>query len=107
MLKGKSMYDIKTQIGDVRYNASEQCFEALVTFHTPTGRVRVAASFAAPMSTEFETASRGLWQSALDGLDRPGALQSRVSEARTVPLRSPRPRLRLNSVSRFFGKQAA
>ena len=41
------MNELKTQIGEVRYNAAEQCFEALVTFHTDAGRVRVVADFPA------------------------------------------------------------
>ena len=39
------MTESQTQIGDMRYNAAEQRFEALVTFHTDAGRVRVASSF--------------------------------------------------------------
>lgn len=102
------MDEIKTQIGEVRYNAAAQCFEALVTFHTPSGRVRVAAQFDAPMCTEFETASRGLWQAALDQLDRPGALQSRQCIERAVPApRSARPRQFMHGMSRLFGKLAA
>lgn len=101
------MNELKTQIGEVRYNAAEQCFEALVTFHTDAGRVRVVADFPAPITTDFETASRGLWQAALDRLERPGALQSRLSAPRVVPPRKPRPNLTLQTVSQFFGKRAA
>ena len=103
------MNEFKTQIGDVRYNAVDQCFEALVTFYTPSGRVRVAAQFQAPLSTEFSTASQGLWNAALAQLDAPGSLQSRQTVERVVPPRKPRPRLNfsLQSVTTFFGKLAA
>ncbi len=79
------MMNAKTQIGDVTYNAATQCFEALVTFYTERGAVRVASTFKAPVSTEFETAVKGLWQNAQSSLDRPDALQACLLTPRTVP----------------------
>lgn len=75
------------RIHDVRYNAVDQCFEALVTLHTPGGRVRVAAQFDAPMTTDFEAASRGLLNVALMALSDRTALKSRQMRAPIVPPR--------------------
>ncbi|CUH79940.1 hypothetical protein [Tropicibacter naphthalenivorans] len=72
------MPDYKTQIGDVSYNAADECFEALVTFHTDHGPRRVAASYCAPLTASFERVSAGIWNAALDRLDRPEAMQSRM-----------------------------
>lgn len=71
------MSDMTPRIHDVRYNAVEQCFEALVTLHTPQGRLRVASQFTAPMTTDFEDAARGLLNTALAALGNPNALVSR------------------------------
>ena len=81
------MSDMTPRIHDVRYNAAEQCFEALVTLHTPAGRVRVASQFAAPMTTEFEAASRGLLNTALIALSDKDALKSRQMKTPIVPPR--------------------
>ncbi|WP_353473675.1 hypothetical protein PVT71_06425 [Salipiger sp. H15] len=81
------MTEMRTQIGDMRYNAAEQQFEALVTFHSDAGRVRVASSFRAPVTTQPDAAERILVSRALALLDREGTLQ-----ARTPPLPSERQR---------------
>ena len=73
------MTESQTQIGDMRYNAAEQRFEALVTFHTDAGRVRVASSFDAPVTTQPDAAERVLLARALAALDQPGTLQSRMT----------------------------
>ena len=39
------MIQSHAQIGNLTYNAGEECYEALVTFHTDEGRLRVASSF--------------------------------------------------------------
>lgn len=75
------------RIHDVRYNAAEQCFEALVTLHTPAGRVRVASQFAAPLHADFEAASRGLLNAALIALSDKAALKSRQMKTPIVPPR--------------------
>ena len=70
------MPDIKTQIGEITYNCAEECFEALVTFHTTYGPHRVASRFEAPLTAEFEELSDGLLQNALASFARPDRLQS-------------------------------
>ena len=82
------MSDMTPRIHDVRYNATEQCFEALVTLHTPAGRVHVASQFNAPITTEFEAASRGLLNAALLAMTDQSALKSREMRAPVVPPRS-------------------
>ncbi|EBA05615.1 hypothetical protein [Sagittula stellata] len=82
------MSDMTPRIHDVRYNAAEQCFEALVTLHTPGGRVRVASTFSAPMTTDFEAASRGLLNTALMALGDRAALKSRELRTPIVPPRT-------------------
>ena len=58
------MIRTKHQMSDVIYNAAEQMFEALVTFHTSDGRMSYAATFAAPLTTSYETAAAGLIRDA-------------------------------------------
>ncbi|MBE9637625.1 hypothetical protein [Salipiger mangrovisoli] len=81
------MTEMRTQIGEMRYNAAEEQFEALVTFHSDAGRVRLASTFKAPVTTPPEVAERVLMSRALGLLDREGTLQ-----ARTAPLPSERQR---------------
>lgn len=66
------------RIDQVRYNAAEQCFEALVTVVTPQGLLRVASQYAAPVTTDFEEAARGLWMRARLSLGTPERLQLRL-----------------------------
>lgn len=84
---------MKTQIGDVHYNAADQCFEALITFHLNEGRVRVASQFEAPLTADFEAVSAGLWQNAVAALQRPGAMTARLQAPRVVPPRMTKPDL--------------
>ena len=63
------------RIDQVRYNATEQCFEALVTVVTPQGLLRVASQYVAPITTDFEEAARGLWMRARQYLGTPERLQ--------------------------------
>ncbi|KMK65297.1 hypothetical protein [Puniceibacterium sp. IMCC21224] len=72
----------KTQIGSVSYNAATQSFEALVTFHTDQGRVRVASQYPAPLATDFSVAANGLWNEALRRIDLPGSLRARLQSER-------------------------
>lgn len=80
----------KTQIDNVTYDASIQSFQALVTFHTAQGRVRVATTFEAPLNTEFDAACDGLWKAARKMLDQPDALQSRLHARRVAAVRHQR-----------------
>ena len=66
------------RIDQVRYNAAEQCFEALVTVVTPQGLLRVASQYAAPVTTDFEEAARRLWMRARLSLGTPERLQLRL-----------------------------
>lgn len=76
------MSQIKTELGEIAYNPASESFEALVIFHTIAGPQRVAASFRAALSAEFETISDGLLRDALNNFARSGALKSRL---RMVP----------------------
>ncbi|MFW2544115.1 hypothetical protein ACN2XU_15885 [Primorskyibacter sp. 2E107] len=80
----------KTEIGEIRYNAVEQCFEALVTFHGTTGTRRVPSSFHAPLDTEFETVGKALLQTAMTRINRPEQIRSRLEKA-PAPLPKPQP----------------
>lgn len=82
------MQTSRTQIGDVTYNAATQSFEALVTFHTESGRVRVAAEFQAPLSEDFETVAEGLWRDALDRRVDPLALHARLDANSVITRRN-------------------
>lgn len=75
------MCESTSRIEQVRYNAAEQCFEALVTLHTDTGAVRVASRYAAPLSAEYEDVTEKLHEDALRKRDADGALKSRISDA--------------------------
>lgn len=71
----------KTEIGEIRYNPSDQSFEALVTFHGTTGTRRIPASFRAPLTAEFDFISKGLYQAAMARINRPGQMKSRLEQA--------------------------
>lgn len=75
------MCETTTRIEQVRYNAAEQCFEALVTLHTEAGAVRVASQYAAPLSAEYEDVTEKLYEDALRKNAAHGALKSRISDA--------------------------
>lgn len=79
------MSDIKTQLGDVTYNAATERFEALVTFHTPLGRFSIAASHGAPLSAAFDEIADGLLRDALTGFTRSDRLRSRLAPAQPLP----------------------
>lgn len=79
------MQQIKTEIGDVRFNAQTGKFEALVTFHKEGVRTRVAAEYEAPITTDFEAASRGLWHAALRQIGAPASLRAQTVIKRAEP----------------------
>ncbi|WP_146592381.1 hypothetical protein [Puniceibacterium confluentis] len=81
------MQTSRTQIGDVTYNAVTQSFEALVTFHTQAGRIRVAAQYEASLAEDFELVTEGLWQDALNRRQDPNALHARLEAHRVVSRR--------------------
>lgn len=80
----------KTQIGEIRYNPAEQCFEALVTFHGTTGTRRIPASFAAPLSADFDLVAKGLMDRATATINRPEQMKSRLER---MPTPAPKPQL--------------
>lgn len=82
------MQTSRTQIGDVSYNAASQSFQALVSFHTQGGRVRVAAEFESPVSEDFEVVTEGLWQDALRRRNDPHALHARLEAHRVISRRN-------------------
>lgn len=84
------MAELKTQISGVRYNAAEEQFEALVTFHGDFGRHSIAATSRAPLTAEFEQITDELLRDALRHLNDPSALQAHVAQA---PFRSLSPSL--------------
>lgn len=59
------MQTVPLQLNDVIYNAATQSFEALVTVHDTSGSRRYACSINAPITMEFEEASKGLSTQAL------------------------------------------
>jgi hypothetical protein len=72
------MSSLTPRIDQVRYNAAEQCFEALVTVITPQGVLRVASQFAAPITTDFEAAAQGLWMRARMHIGTPEVMRLRL-----------------------------
>ncbi len=81
------MTQSQAQIGNLTYNAADECYQALVTFHTDEGRIRVASSFSAPLDAAPEEIERGLLSDALTGQDQPDRLRARLK-----PRLSERPR---------------
>lgn len=55
----------KVQIADVVYNASTQCFEALVTVSSDSKTAKYPCAIEAPITMSFEQAARGLEKQAL------------------------------------------
>lgn len=59
------MIQSSAQVGNLTYNAAENSFQALVTFHTDEGRLRVASSYPATLDTDEATVERGLIADAM------------------------------------------
>ncbi len=72
------MPDLRTDLSEINYNAAEECFQALVTFHEPTGPVRVAADFRAPLNAPDELVRQGLIQSAYSDLYAGRGMTARI-----------------------------
>lgn len=72
------MHDAMPRIDEIRYNAAEECFEALVTLNTREGAMRIASTYSAPLTAEFEEVSNGLLASALRAEAAPGTMKSRA-----------------------------
>jgi hypothetical protein len=52
--------DITPRVGQIRYNAAEECYEALVTITEDLRTLRIAASFATAMDAGFDSIEAGL-----------------------------------------------
>ncbi len=78
------MQTSRTQIGEISYNAGTQSFEALVTFHTAEGRLRVPATFMSPLADDHETVAEALLQNALIKCQDPKALTARLQSQREM-----------------------
>lgn len=77
-------------LGDVRYKAATQAFEALATFHMNCGQTRIATTFTTAIDTPFEQVARGLWQSALTRLNAENTLRSMRASNAALPRKQPR-----------------
>ncbi|SEL90062.1 hypothetical protein SAMN05444413_1218 [Roseivivax marinus] len=103
------MYQSRPSVSDLRYNAASSAFEGIVTFHSESGRIRMASSFEAPLDTSYDAAVAGLREDAIRSLDRPDALRSRRAARRTQARSGSRapafPFGRL--LGQFFGNRAA
>ena len=72
------MYTCPIQLKDVRYNAATQCFEASVTVHDNSTVRSYACAIAAPITMNFDDASRGLARQAIRRHQHRGGLFSEV-----------------------------
>lgn len=81
------MTQSQAQIGNLTYNAADECYEALVTFHTDEGRIRVACTHSSPLDADPVDVERALISDALIGQDSPNRLRARLK-----PRLSERPR---------------
>ncbi|MBN9676062.1 hypothetical protein [Salipiger bermudensis] len=72
------MTQSQAQIGNLTYNAADECYEALVTFHTDEGRIRVACTHSAPLDADPVDVERALISDALIGQDSPNRLRARL-----------------------------
>ena len=70
------MYTCPVELSDVRYNASIGCFEASVTVHDSSTVRKYACAIAAPISTTFEEAAKGLARQAIRRHQHRGGLFS-------------------------------
>lgn len=79
------------QIGQVAYNATTQCFEALVTVHTNGAIRKIPCAIEAPISMSFERAAEGLKKQALRQQAQPSGLCSQMRR-HMADVRAGRPR---------------
>lgn len=85
------MYTCPIQMNDVRYNATNQSFEATVTVHDNSTIRTYACAFNAPISMSFAEAAKGLSVQAIRRHQMGGGL---FSETRFAPLRARAPRIK-------------
>jgi hypothetical protein len=99
-----------TQLSDVTYNAASRCFEALVTLHDAGQPRRYACAIAAPITTPFAVAAKGLITQALRQ-HRAGSAPSSQFAGQTARPRAGRPAFDparwLQSVLDRLGRDAA
>jgi hypothetical protein len=98
------------QMNDVIYNATEQCFEALVTVHDGDRSRRYACAINAPMTMSFDQAAEGLTRQAERRHMGRGGMHSEIRNIKPSP-RSGRqrfdPKAWLQSVAKLNGHRAA
>lgn len=80
------MYTCPIELSDVRYNAAQQQFEAAVTVHDNTTVRRYACAIAAPITMDFDTASKGLARQAIRRHQQRGGLFSELAGRDFRPL---------------------
>ena len=74
------MQTLKTEMSNVIYNAAEQAFEARVTVYADGGAQSYACAIAAPITTSFEDAAKGLAKQALRKHGAPRGIRSWMTE---------------------------
>lgn len=79
------------QIGQVAYNATNQCFEALVTLTTANRKITYPCAILGPITMSFEKAAEGLQTQALRRHQSGRGLSSQM-RAHAPRLRAGRPR---------------
>ncbi|MFK7838290.1 MAG: orotidine 5-phosphate decarboxylase [Sulfitobacter sp.] len=84
------MYTCPIQLGDVRYNAASQSFEATVTVHDNATVRKYACAIAAPISMSYENAAKGLSRQAIRRHQQRGGLFSSAQDS-YAKLRTVRP----------------
>lgn len=72
-------------INDVIYNASTQCFEALVSVHAGTRASKYPCAIEAPITMSFEDATEGLMTQALRRHSQRSGLHSQMRNHAPLP----------------------
>ena len=70
------MSSIKTRIGEIRYNPTEERFEALVSLFFEDFIVKIAADVPALVTADFDQISNGLMDDAMAKLLSPSSMKS-------------------------------
>lgn len=68
--------DVTPRVEQIRYNAAEECYEALVTIADAQGAMRIAASHATAMDAGYDEVEAGLIADALRNRAARSALRS-------------------------------
>jgi hypothetical protein len=79
-----TMTQTSTQLRDVTYNASNQCFEALVTVQCAGASKTYPCSIEAPLTMSFEKAAEGLRKQALRRDEKSEGMYSQMQHRANV-----------------------